>query len=403
MTEPQKSELDEFARDTEAWMAENVVADPGYMLPLTFLEVSDQRQFEFLRNWQNKLYEAGFIGMAWPEAYGGRGMHPAFQKIATEAMRRHDAPIIMNAIGCGWVAPLLMDVGTEEQKRRYIKPILSAEEIWCQGYSEPEHGSDLGSVQTKAVRDGDHYVINGSKIWTSLAGYADQMILLARTSTDAPSKYAGLSFFLSPMKIPGIETRPIQKLTDEFGFFQCFFTDARIPADGLMGGEGQGWAFAMGILEYERGAKSRPVGGYMSKELDAMRLLDLARHSERGGRPVLDDPVMRDQLADYLIRIHAQDLNAQRRHMPALNQDHPNGLPMMAKLARTELVRELTQFSLAFQGSRAGHYVGDDQAVDDGYWHRNYLNSFSATIGGGTSEILRNLVGEHVLGLPRSR
>jgi alkylation response protein AidB-like acyl-CoA dehydrogenase len=403
MSNPSPQELADFEKQCDAWFAENTVRDPGFMLPLTFMEVSTDQQFDFLRDWQRKVYEAGYFGMSWPTEYGGYGMHPEYQRIATRVMKSHDAPIMLNAIANGWTGPLLLDIGREEDKRRFIKPMLSAEEIWCQGFSEPEHGSDLGSAQTKAVRDGDEYVINGSKIWTSLGDRADYMILLARTSNDGPSKYAGLSFFLAPMKIPGVETRRLKKLTGEYGFTQCFFTDARIPASGLVGEEGQGWMVAMKTLEYERGAKVNPVGGYFVKEMDVMGVVDMARSAKRGGKPVLDDPVMRDRLVDYMIEIQALNLNNQRRRMAPLTSDRPMGLALMNKLARTELVRELTEFSLQFQGTRAGYYVGDENAVDDGYWHRSYLNSFSATIGGGTSQIQKNIIGEHVLGLPKGR
>lgn len=403
MSKPSPQELADFEKQCDAWFAENTVRDPGFMLPLTFMEVSTDQQFDFLRDWQRKVYEAGYFGMSWPIEYGGYGMHPEYQRIATRVMKTHDAPIMLNAIANGWTGPLLLDIGREEDKRRFIKPMLSAEEIWCQGFSEPEHGSDLGSAQTKAVRDGDEYVINGSKIWTSLGDRADYMILLARTSNDGPSKYAGLSFFLAPMKIPGVETRRLKKLTGEYGFTQCFFTDARIPASGLVGEEGQGWMVAMKTLEYERGAKVNPVGGYFVKEMDVMGVIDMARSAKRGGKPVLDDPVMRDRLVDYMIEIQALNLNNQRRRMAPLTSDRPMGLALMNKLARTELVRELTEFSLQFQGTRAGYYVGDENAVDDGYWHRSYLNSFSATIGGGTSQIQKNIIGEHVLGLPKGR
>ncbi|WP_397602291.1 acyl-CoA dehydrogenase family protein [Sphingorhabdus sp.] len=403
MSTPSPEELSRFEKQCDAWFAENTVRDPGFMLPLTFMEVSTDQQFDFLRNWQRKVYEAGYFGMSWPTEYGGHGMHPEYQRIATRIMKSHDAPIMLNAIANGWTGPLLLDIGCEEDKSRFIKPMLSAEEIWCQGFSEPEHGSDLGSAQTKAVRDGDEYVINGSKIWTSLGDRADYMILLARTSNDGPSKYAGLSFFLAPMKIPGVETRRLKKLTGEYGFTQCFFTDARIPASGLVGEEGQGWMVAMKTLEYERGAKVNPVGGYFVKEMDVMGVVDMARSAKRGGKPVLDDPVMRDRLVDYMIEIQALNLNNQRRRMAPLTSDRPMGLALMNKLARTELVRELTEFSLQFQGTRAGYYVGDENAVDDGYWHRSYLNSFSATIGGGTSQIQKNIIGEHVLGLPKGR
>lgn len=403
MSKPSPQELADFEKQCDAWFAENTVRDPGFMLPLTFMEVSTDQQFDFLRDWQRKVYEAGYFGMSWPTEYGGYGVHPEYQRIATRVMKTHDAPIMLNAIANGWTGPLLLDIGREEDKRRFIKPMLSAEEIWCQGFSEPEHGSDLGSAQTKAVRDGDEYVINGSKIWTSLGDRADYMILLARTSNDGPSKYAGLSFFLAPMKIPGVETRRLKKLTGEYGFTQCFFTDARIPASGLVGEEGQGWMVAMKTLEYERGAKVNPVGGYFVKEMDVMGVVDMARSAKRGGKPVLDDPVMRDKLVDYMIEIQALNLNNQRRRMAPLTSDRPMGLALMNKLARTELVRELTEFSLQFQGTRAGYYVGDENAVDDGYWHRSYLNSFSATIGGGTSQIQKNIIGEHVLGLPKGR
>jgi alkylation response protein AidB-like acyl-CoA dehydrogenase len=403
MSKPSPQELADFETQCEAWFAENTVADPGFMLPLTFMEVSNDEQFDFLRNWQRKVYESGYLGMSWPVEYGGYGMHPEYQRIATRIMKSHDAPIMLNAIGNGWAGPLLLDIGSEEAKRRFIKPMLSAEEIWCQGFSEPEHGSDLGSAQTKAVRDGDEYIINGSKIWTSLGDRADYMILLARTSNDGPTKYAGLSFFLAPMKVPGVETRRLKKLTGEYGFTQCFFTDARIPASGLMAEEGQGWMVAMKTLEYERGAKVNPAGGYFVKEMDVMSIVDLARASKRGGKPVLDDPIMRDRLVEYMIDIQALNLNNQRRRMAPLTSDRPMGLALMNKLARTELIREMTEFSLQFQGNRAGYYIGDENAVDDGYWHRAYLNSFSATIGGGTSEIQKNIIGEHVLGLPKGR
>jgi alkylation response protein AidB-like acyl-CoA dehydrogenase len=401
--EPAQNELADFESQCDAWFRDTVVGDPGFMLPLTFMEVSTDEQFDFLRDWQRKVYEGGYLGMSWPTAYGGGGMHPDFQRTATRIMRKYDAPILLNAIGTGWAGPLILDLGTEEQRRRYIKAILSAEEIWCQGFSEPENGSDLGNAQLKAVRDGDGYSATGSKIWTSLGDRADHMILLARTASDAASKYAGLSFFLAPMKVAGVETRRIKKLTGEYGFVQCFFDSAHIPADCLMGDEGQGWSMAMKTLEYERGTKVNLAGGYYSKDMDVMAIVDLARRSMRGGKPLLDDPVMRDRLVDFLIDIQGVNLNSQRRNIRALNQDRPMGLALMNKLTRTELVRELTQFALQFQGTRAGYYAGDDEAVDAGFWHRAYLNSFSATIGGGTSEIQKNIIGEHVLGLPKTR
>ena len=401
MTGVNENELAEFAADADKWFAENTPRDPGFMLPLSFLEVGTDQQFEFLCNWQRKVWEAGYLGAAWPSEYGGGGLDQAFQDAATKAMRRHGGPIMLNAIGINWTGPLLLEMGTDEQKRAYLKNILSAEDIWCQGFSEPDNGSDLGNAQLKAVRDGADYVLNGQKIWTTLGNYAKHMILLARTADDAPSKYAGLSFFLSPMTVPGIETRPIRKITGEFGFTQTFFTDARIPADCLMGEEGQGWLIAMRTLEYERGARGGQAGGYVLTPFDAFSIVDLAKKATRDGKPVLDDPVIRDRLIEFIMEGQALGLCDQRGRIAPLNQDRPAALSLSNKLMWSEFVRRLCEFAITLTGDKAGYYVGDEKAVDDGLWTRAYLNSFGATIGGGTTEIQRNIVAEHVLGLPK--
>lgn len=394
-------ELAAFARDAEAWFAENTPGDPGFMLPLSFLEVGTDRQFHFLREWQRKVYEAGYLGAAWPADYGGGGLDCAFQKAATDAMRRHKAPIMLNAIGLNWTGPLLLDMGTEAEKKKYLKNILSAEDIWCQGFSEPDNGSDLGNAQLKAVRDGDEYVLNGSKIWTTLGGYAKYMILLARTNQQAPSKYAGLSFFLAPMNIAGVETRPIRKISGEYGFTQTFFTDARIPANCLMGEEGQGWLIAMRTLEYERGARGGQAGGYIMTPIDVASVIELAKEMKRDGAPAIEDPVIRDKLVEFVIEAQALRLCDARGRILPLVQDRPMGLALSGKLMWSEFARRLTAFAVTLTGARGGYYVGDDNAPARGLWTRSYLNSFAATIGGGTSEIQRNIIAEHVLGLPK--
>ena len=397
------AELKEFGEAAEAWFSENTPSDPDFMLPLTFMEVSTDQQFEFLRDWQRKVYEAGYLGAAWPKAYGGGGLTDAHQALATQAMKRHRAPIMLNTIGLGWAGPLILNIGSEDQKRSFIKGILSAEDMWCQGFSEPENGSDLGNAQLKAVREGDEYVLNGSKIWTTHGSYAKHMILLARTNFDAPNKYAGLSFMLIPMDVPGIETHKIKKLTGEYGFTQTFFTDARVPASGLMGKEGEGWSVAMRTLEYERSARGGQAGGYSITEIDPFEIVDLATRIEARGEPVLRDPVVQDKLLDLMIDIHAINLNDQRAKIPALVQDNPMALPLMSKLNKTEWARAVNEFAVSLQGPAASYYVGDENAVDAGYWHRSYLNAFSATIGGGTSQIQRNIIGEFALSLPKSK
>ena len=399
---PTERELEEFRRQAAAWMKDNKPADPGFLLPQTFMEVGSDAQFDFLREWQHKLWSAGYLGMAWPRAYGGGGVEPAFQKVANAEMRKADVPIAFNVIGLSWAGPLILDIGTEDEKRRYIKGILSGEDVWCQGFSEPDHGSDLGSVQCRAVRDGDEYVINGTKIWTTLGNYAQYMILLARTDPGAERKYDGLSFFLSPMDVSGIDPRPIRKLTGEYGFTETFFTDARIPASCLMGGEGQGWSVAMKTLQYERGVEAGQAGGLMQVRVEIDDVIKDLRGLRRDGEPLLSDPVLRDRLVQFIMEEKAISLGARRSSIPALTADYPFSLNLSSKLRGSEYQRRMRQFAVAAQGGHGALYVGDENAVSRGFWQRAYFNNFSVTIGGGTSQIQANIVGERVLGLPKS-
>lgn len=396
-----QQELDEFRQDVSAWLTENNPGDPGFLLPESFMEVGTDKQFEYLRDWQQKVYEAGYLGMAWPEAYGGGGKAQVFQDIVTQEMAHQRVPFMTNTIGLNWAGPLILQRGSEAERQKYIKGILSAEDIWAQGFSEPDHGSDLGNAQTKAVRDGDDYVINGSKIWTSLGSYAKYMILLARTSTDGPNKYAGLSFFLAPMQAEGITPQPIKKLTSEFGFCQTYFDNARIPADCLMGAEGEGWPIAMATLMFERGNVGGQAGGMAIMDVNVNDVLELARRSTRNGKPALDDPLIRDQMVQLMIEAKSNGLMNQRSKIPALASDYQGAVPMSGKLRGTELKRRFCQFAINLQGADGARFVSNE-AVDGGKWQRLYFNSFSATIGGGTSQIQANIIGERVLGLPKS-
>ena len=396
-----EQEQNEFRAEVSAWLKENNPGDPGFLLPESFMEVGTDQQFEYLRNWQRKVYEAGYLGMSWPEEYGGRGMPQIFQYIVTKEMARQRAPFMTNTIGLNWAGPLILQQGTEAQKRQYIKGILNADDIWCQGFSEPDHGSDLGSAQVKAVKDGDEYVVNGSKIWTSLGAYAKYMILLARTSNDGPNKYAGLSFFLAPMQAEGINPQPIQKLTSEYGFCQTFFNDARIPANCMMGQEGEGWQIAMATLMFERGNVGGQAGGLSMMDVNVNDVLELARRSKRNGKPALDDPLIRDQMVQLLIEARSNTLMAAKAAIPPLNSERPGAIPMSGKLRGSELKRRFCQFALSLQGANGGRFVSPD-AVDGGKWQRIYFNSFSATIGGGTTQVQYNIMGERVLGLPKS-
>ncbi len=395
-----REERDKFAQKVSAWLKANIPSKPDFRLPLTFMEIDNRAQFEYLRDWQQQVYEAGYLGMSWPEEYGGGGMPQVYQDIVTREMARLQAPFMINAIGLSWAGPTILKLGTEAQKKRYIKKILSAEEIWCQGFSEPENGSDLGNARTRAVRDGDSYVINGSKIWTSQAEYAAHMILIARTDPAAPNKYAGLSFFLAPMDVPGIDIRRIRKMTGEYGFAQTFFDDARIPADTLVGEEGQGWSVAMAVLAFERGAALGQAGGNIMSVISARDLVQTAGKSRRDGRPALADMRIREQLVQCMIEERCLRLNRQRGRDPRLLTPGREFAPMlMSKLQGSEYMRRMAAFAVSLQGGQAPLYVDDTQALDDGMWQRQHMNSYSATIGGGTSEIQRNIIGERLLGL----
>lgn len=396
------SELEAFRREVSAWLEHNKPTDPGFLLPQTFMEVGSEQQLDFLRQWQHKLWNAGYLGMHWPREYGGGGMHPAFQEVADSEMRHHQTPIAFNVIGLGWAGPLILDIGTPEDKSKYIKGILSGEDIWCQGFSEPNHGSDLGNAQARAVRDGDDYLINGTKIWTTMGNFASYMILLARTRPQTERKYDGLSFFLAPMKIDGVEARPIQKITGEYGFTETFFTDARVPASTLIGGEGQGWRVAMQTLQYERGAAAGAAGGLAQVRVVIDDMIDAVRELQRDAQPLLKDSATRDQLVALIMEEKSLALADRRMGIDALNVDYPQSLPLSYKLRVSEYQRRMRKLAIALQGASGSLYVGDEEAIAGGFWQRAYFNNFATTIGGGTSQIQSNIIGEHVLGLPKS-
>ena len=396
-----EQELDQFRLEVSAWLRENNPGDPGFLLPESFMEVGTDEQFEYLRDWQRKVYDAGYLGMSWPGEYGGGGKPQVFQDIVSQEMARQRVPFMTNTIGLNWAGPLILQQGTEEDKKKYIKGILNADDIWCQGFSEPDHGSDLGNAQVKAVKDGDDYIINGSKIWTSLGSYAKYMILLARTSNEGPNKYAGLSFFLAPMKTEGINPQPIKKLTSEYGFCQTFFNDARIPANSIMGREGEGWQVAMATLMFERGNVGGQAGGLSMMDINVNDVLELARRSKRNGKPALEDPLIRDQMVQFLIEAKSNALMGSKTKIPALNTERPTAIAMSGKLRGSELKRRFCQFAISLQGANGGRFISPE-AVDGGKWQRIYFNSFSATIGGGTTQVQYNIMGERVLGLPKS-
>jgi alkylation response protein AidB-like acyl-CoA dehydrogenase len=391
-------ELDDLRARVREWLRENAPPAPAFALPQNALTVHSEEQLAWLRAWQARLYDAGFVGAEWPTAYGGRGLPRGAQRTIDQELARAGAPFLVNNVALAWAGPMILHYGSEPQRQRFLARLLRADEIWCQGFSEPGSGSDLASLRTRAVRDGDSYVIDGHKVWTSLGRFADYVILLARTDPSA-QKHAGISYFLAPMRIPGVEVRPLVKLTGEGGFNQVIFTGARIPADALLGREGQGWELATATLSFERGASEGSAG---ASGMGGVGISDLVGLLRSAPPELRDDAVVRDRFARLAIEATALRFNAARVRLPGLTADRPQALPLMAKLAGSEHAQQLADFGLELSGHGATLWK-DAATPGSGDWAHGYFNTFAGTIAGGTSEILRNVLGEKVLGLPKSR
>ena len=394
---PEQHEFQEYAR---RWLAENKPPPPPERLPINPIEVMTTGQRDYLQAWQRKCYDAGLVGADYPKAYGGGG-NEGFQRIANRELERTRVPFLINIVGLNMAAPTILAHGTEQQKRKFIPGCLTGEEIWCQGFSEPGAGSDMANQQTLAVRDGDDWIVNGQKVWTSLGHFARWMILIARTSKD--HKYKGLSYFLCPIEgHPGVTVRPLVKLTGERGFNEVLFEDVRVPDAYRLDEEGMGWAVAMTTLTYERGAAESAGQGGGDGPDATQRLIELARDTWRDGECAADDPVTRDAIVQRAIVAEGIRQNARRARVPTLC-DHPMRLPLQQKLTISEAAQHDARLGVEIAGARSTLYKRDARAPSQGHWPLAYLNSYGFTIAAGTSEIQRNILGERVLGLPKTK
>jgi alkylation response protein AidB-like acyl-CoA dehydrogenase len=366
------------------------------------LDNLDQR-----KAWQRTLYEAGYVGMGWPREYGGQAASPMQQAIVAEEMARAGAPGPINSLGLGIVGPTLIVHGTEDQKRRYIRRILTAEDIWCQLYSEPESGSDLASLRTAAVpHDGD-WIVNGQKVWTSLGPVADYGVLLARTDPNVP-KHQGISYFIVDMHASGVEVRPLKQITGSSEFAEVFLTDVRVPRENMIGEPGQGWALAQTTLSYERGGNT--LARVTLHVANLRRLIEVCQVLERDGRPLIEHPLVRQKLGRMIVEVEVMRY-AGLRTLSRLEQgERPGPESSVDKLYYSELDKrhqELVQEILGPYGQvECG--LPDDLALngstvrgDDSTWAYNFLWSRAGTIYAGSSEIQKNIIGERVLHLPR--
>ncbi len=370
-----------FRDEARAWLEANIPRElQGY-------RGNETRFAELGRAWSRRLYEAGYAGLTWPKEYGGGGAPYSFQAIFLEEAASAEAPQHIGVIGLGMAGPTIIAHGTKAQKKRYLAKILSAEEIWCQGFSEPGAGSDLAGVRTRADLEGDRFVVNGQKVWSSYAHLADWCILVTRSDPDS-QRHDGLTYLAVDMHAPGVEVRPLRQITGHAEFNEIFLTDVEVPVENVLGEIGGGWQVAMTTLLHERGTLGFALTGAL--EVAVGRLVALAK--ERGaGEDV------RDRIAREWIELQA----VKHTNYRALSQLIKTGIPgpegSVAKLVWSESNQRLTKLALELLGVE-GQLMGDGA-----YWQYQQLRSRGNTIEAGTSEILRNIIAERVLGLPRSR
>jgi len=387
-----------FRQEARKWLAENLphgIVERGFSLP------TDKQTLELLRDWQRRLHAAGYLGINWPVEYGGHGKTVVEAAIFNDELARVRAPGPLNLLGLWMAGPTILEHGTEAQKKRFVRKILSCEEIWCQGFSEADCGSDVGALKTRAELKGDEFIVNGSKVWTSLAHVADWCMLLVRTDPSAP-KHRGISYLLVDMKTPGITVRPLKQMTGEQEFNEMFFEDVHVPRENLLGPLNGGWEVALTTLMNERATFALAVVTRFRNTFDD--LADLARKlTTRDGRPLSSDRTVRQQLAQFYIDVESMKYFAYRNFSRLTRGGTPGPEGSISKLLWSELNQRMNEFALSLQGPR-GTLQGDSKyAIEGGRWQYGMLRSRGNTIEEGTSEIQRNIIAERVLGLPRGR
>ncbi len=373
----------EFRDEVRSWLKANAPEADGETE-----EASRPDWIEKRRAWQKRLHEAGYIGIGWPKEYGGRGATLMEQVIFDQEMVLSRAPSPVNVIGLGMGGPVIIAHGTEDQKRRYLGPLMSADEIWCQGFSEPNAGSDLSALQTRAVDRGDHYVVNGQKVWTTLAHVAKWCMLLTRERSE-PNPRDGLTYLLVDMESPGVEVRPLVQITGDAEFNEVYFTDVLVPKSQVLGEPGGGWRVAMTTLLHERGTLGMALA--TQAQITAGAVIEQARRLGRG-----HERLVRQRVAQHYIEARAIQLNSYRALTAVLKTGVPGPEGSFLKLAWSELNQRMTETAIDLEGPMG--------LVEDGdRWQYSFLRARANTIEAGTSEILRNILAERVLGLPRSR
>lgn len=354
----------------------------------------DPEALNSMRAWQRKLFDGGWAGVSWPKEYGGRGASPIEESIFLSELAGSKAPERVGVIGEGLVGPTIIAAGTEEQKAFFLPRILDGSHIWCQGFSEPDSGSDVGSLSTKAVLEGDDYVVNGQKIWTSFAQIADWCLLLVRTDFDVP-KHQGISCLLVDMKSAGVSVRPLRQMSGDSGFNEVFLTNVRVPKKYLLGQLNGGWKITITALMNERA--NLGSGLYMMFKAAIDELMARAKELTEGGVPLAQNPIHRQKIAQAYLELEIFKLNSNR----ALSRITQNAVPgpegSILKLFWSEMNQRLVRTAMEVLGDRA-----QLEDFDQGRWIYRYLRARGNTIEAGTSEIQRNIIAQRVLGLARS-
>ena len=383
-----------FRKQVRAWLEQNLPAAP-------------LRSLAERKIWHRKVYEAGYLGMGWPKEYGGQGARPMEQAIVADEMARSGAPSPTNGLGLGIVGPTIVVHGNEWQKKRYLQKILTAEEMWCQLYSEPNSGSDLASLKTSAEDTGDHFTVNGQKIWTSGGKVADWGLLLARTDPKV-AKHKGISCFLMSMRQPGVEVRPLKQMTGSSEFCEVFMTGARVEKENQIGRLGEGWAIANTTLGYERGGRSLArISGYASQY---HHLVTAARRLKRHGKALIESPLIRQKLGKIWADLEVERYNALRILTQLEKGEHPGAGGSLTKLSYSEFEKRFMEVAQEILGPYGQLTDGappelaleiDTAVGDQGTWAYAFLWSRAGTIYAGSSEIQKNIIGERILGLPK--
>ncbi len=383
-----------FRKSVRAWLEQNLPRNPI-------------RTLEERRVWHRRLYEGGYLGMGWPKAYGGGDARPMEQAIVADELARASAPAPTNGLGLGIVGPTIVVHGTDAQKTRYLRKILAAEELWCQLYSEPNAGSDLAALRTRAEDKGDHFIVNGQKTWTSAGSIADWGLLLARTDP-AVAKHKGITCLLINMRQPGIEVRPLKQITGSSEFSEVFMTNARVEKADQIGRLGEGWGIAQTTLGYERGG--RALARITSYASQYGRLVEAARRLKRHGCPLIDDPVIRQKLGRIWAELEVERYGALRTLTLLERGEHPGAGGSLTKLSYSEFEKRFMEMAMEILGPYGQLTDGapeelrleiDTAVGEQGTWAYAFLWSRAGTIYAGSSEIQKNVIGERILGLPK--